>query len=211
MRRVSVADAFAAAGVSLPAQFLKSNTTNRDGTPCVRSVRGNGSARAASVAPACPTVPRARARQVQQPAFTITASHPLIWCDRAGVTLRCLHVSESALLMGFAPGWTLPLGSRVGLRAVGNAVPPPLSAAVMSAAVIAAGRPAPPPLPAPTPSHPPASRRRPLEEGATEAAEGAGEDSCTSDATVEVLAERVDALQHAVRRLRQRVGALEQG
>ena len=39
VRRVSVADAFAAAGLPLPAQFLKSNTTNRDGSPCVRSVR----------------------------------------------------------------------------------------------------------------------------------------------------------------------------
>ena len=38
VRRVSVADAFAAAGLPLPADFIKSNTSNRDGTPCVRSV-----------------------------------------------------------------------------------------------------------------------------------------------------------------------------
>ena len=112
VERVSVRDAFAAAGLPLPAQFLKSNTTNRDGSPCVRST--------------------------QQPAFTVTASHPLIWCDRAGVTVRCLTAAESAVLMGFPPGWRLPSGSRAGLRAVGNAVPPPLAKAVMACAARAA-------------------------------------------------------------------------
>ena len=99
--RVSVGDAFAAAGLPLPAQYLKSNTSNRGGTPCVRST--------------------------QQPAFAITASHPLIWCTRAGATVRCLTVAESAVLMGFPLGWHLPKGSRAGLRAVGNAVPPTLA------------------------------------------------------------------------------------
>ena len=109
VERVSVAEAFAAAGLPPPpAQFLKSNTSNRDGTPCMRSVQG--------------------------PAFTVTASHPLIWCTREGATVRCLTVGESALLMGFPAGWGLPLGSRVGLRAVGNAVPPPLAKAVMACA-----------------------------------------------------------------------------
>jgi len=108
VRRVSVAEAFAAAELPLPAEFLKSNTTNRDGSAAVRSV--------------------------QQPAFTVTASHPLVWCTRDGATLRCLTVAESALLMGFPPGWRLPQGSRVGLCAVGNAVPPPLAQAVMGCA-----------------------------------------------------------------------------
>ena len=41
VERVSVAEAFAAAGLPPPpAQFLKSNTSNRDGTPCMRSVQG---------------------------------------------------------------------------------------------------------------------------------------------------------------------------
>ena len=101
--RVSVGDAFAAAGLALPAQYLKSNTTSRGGAPCVRST--------------------------QQPAFTVTASHPLIWCDRDGVTVRCLTAAESAVLMGFPPAWKLPSGSRAGLRAVGNSVPPPLAMA----------------------------------------------------------------------------------
>ena len=94
VRRVSVADAFAAAELPLPAEFLKSNTTNRDGSAAVRSVH--------------------------QPAFTVTASHPLMWCTRDGATLRCLTVAESALLMGFPAGWRLPQGSRIRLRAVGN-------------------------------------------------------------------------------------------
>ena len=112
VQRVSVAEAFAAAGLPLPAEYIKSNTSNRDGTPCMRST--------------------------QQPAFAVTASHPLIWCTRAGDTVRCLTVAESAALMGFPPDWKLPLGSRAGLRAVGNAVPPQLARAVMSCAVAAA-------------------------------------------------------------------------
>ena len=123
--RVSVAEALAAAGLPLPAEHIKSNTTNRDGTPCMRST--------------------------QQPAFTVTASHPLIWCTRAGVTVRCLTVVESAAIMGFPPDWALPSGSRAGLRAVGNAVPPPLAKAVMLACATKAAAAAPP-----APSAPPA-------------------------------------------------------
>ena len=117
VQRVSVAEALAAAGLPLPAEHLKSNTSNRDGTPCMRST--------------------------QQPAFTVTASHPLIWCTRAGVTVRCLNVAESAALMGFPPDWKLPLGSRAGLRAVGNAVPPPLARAVMVCATSSTHEPSP--------------------------------------------------------------------
>ena len=113
VQRVSVAEALAAAGLPSPAEYIKSNTSNRDGTPCMRST--------------------------QQPAFTVTASHPLIWCTRMGATVRCLTVAESAALMGFPPDdWKHPIGSRAGLRAVGNAVPPPLAKAVMSCAVTTA-------------------------------------------------------------------------
>ena len=118
VRRVTVADAFAAAGLPLPAQHLKSNTSNRDGTPCVRSV--------------------------QQQAFTVTASHPLTWCGHDGSTVRCLSPSESALLQGFPPGWRLPTGSRMGIRAAGNAIPPPMAAAIVRCALRAAGLEAPP-------------------------------------------------------------------
>ena len=124
--RVSVAEALAAAGLPLPADHIKSNTTNRNGTPCMRSV--------------------------QQPAFAVTASHPLIWCTRAGATVRCLTVVESAALMGFPTDWKLPVGSRAGLRAVGNAVPPPLARAVMACAAKAAA--AAPPAPSAPPALP---------------------------------------------------------
>ena len=73
----------------------------------------------------------------------VTASHPLIWCTRAGAPVRCLTVAESAALMGFPPDWKLPLGSRAGLRAVGNAVPPPLARAVMSCATSPTHEPSP--------------------------------------------------------------------
>ena len=143
--RASVADAFAAAGLPLPADYVRSNTTNRDGSPCVRSV--------------------------QQPAFCVTASHPLTWCDPAGATVRCLTVAESACLMGFPPGWQLPRGSRDGIRAVGNAVPVPLSAAIMRAALgetpaaaglagVAAADAAEADALAPSPERPPASKER---------------------------------------------------
>ena len=174
VRRVSVADAFAAAGLPLAAQFIKSNTTNRDGAPCVRSV--------------------------QQPAFTVTASHPLIWCARDGTTVRCVTVAESAVLMGFAPEWKLPQGSRAGLRAVGNAVPPPLAQAVMACAVAAAHAvavhaPAEAPQAPPEPQEPP--EPQPVQGGAGSG--GAGIDGY----------EELDALRRKLRRLSRRVEALE--
>ena len=161
VRRVSVAEAFSVAGVPLPSDWIKSNTTNRDGSPCVRSVRRHparcpphiSSRRTLTHAAATPL------RQVQQPSFTVTASHPLIWARRDGTTVRCLTVAESAVLMGFAPGWKLPSGSRAGLRAVGNAVPPPLACAVMTAA---SGRAhAPEALPPPSPESPSTSSEEP--------------------------------------------------
>ena len=126
VHRVSVADAFAAAGLSLPSAHIKSNTCNRDGTPCIRSVQGQS--------------------------FTVTASHPLTWCQQDGSTIRCLTTSECALLQGFPSGWRLPTGSRLGIRAAGNAIPPPMAAAIVRCALRAAGLEAPPnPLPPPKP------------------------------------------------------------
>ena len=157
VQRVSVAEALAAAGLPLPAEHLKSNTSNRDGTPCMRST--------------------------QQPGFTVTASHPLIWCTRAGATVRCLTVAESAALMGFPPEWKLPLGSRAGLRAVGNAVPPPLAKAVMTCAVTAA-RSAPPAPPAPQEPVPPGEPER-----------GASNELAGLRRKLRRLARRVDVLE----------------
>ena len=155
VQRVSVADALAAAGLPLPAEYIKSNTSNRDGTPCMRST--------------------------QQPAFTVTASHPLIWCTRAGATVRCLTVAESAALMGFPPDWKLPLGSRAGLRAVGNAVPPPLARAVMAAPRCAE---------APTPRSP-----RQLEPAPPEHERRAGDELAGLRRKLRRLTRRVDALE----------------
>ena len=109
IERVSMQEAFKRAGVELPARYIKSNTSNRDGTACVRSV--------------------------QQQAFCVIASHPHVWCERDGNTIRCLKASECAVLMGFPTTWQIPKGSRKGIRAVGNAVPPPLAKAVMRAAM----------------------------------------------------------------------------
>lgn len=106
--RVSVAEAFRAAGIALPASYIKNNTRSRNGCPCIRSVHG--------------------------PAHTATASHPLTWCKSDGTTVRCLTVAESAVIQGFPSHWLLPYGSRAGIRAVGNAIPPPLGAAIMKAA-----------------------------------------------------------------------------
>ena len=126
VQRVTVAAAFANAGRTLPATHLKSNTCNRDGSPCIRSV--------------------------EEQAFTVTASHPLTWCDRDGSTVRCLTPAECALLQGFPSSWRLPAGSRLGIRAAGNAIPPPLSATIVRCTAIAAGlEPTlPPPIPEPT-------------------------------------------------------------
>jgi site-specific DNA-cytosine methylase len=108
VKRLSVADAFAAAGQKLPAQYIRNSTRSRSGKPCIRSVHGA--------------------------AHTQTASHPLTWCESDGKTVRCLTVQETSIIQGFSPDWLLPMGSRAGIRALGNAVPPPLSSAIMQAA-----------------------------------------------------------------------------
>ena len=110
--RVSVRKAFETAGLDLPAAYIKNNTRSRDGSPCVRSI--------------------------EECSQTVVASHPLTWCTREGTTVRCLTVQESAVLMGFPVHWQLPKGQREGMRAVGNAIPPPLSMAIMKAAAAAA-------------------------------------------------------------------------
>ena len=110
--RVTVADAFYRAGVQLPVGYIKNNTKTRAGRPCLRGVHE-----------AC---------------HTQTASHPLTWCTAEGQTVRCLSVRETAIIMGFPDDWMLPSSSRDAFRALGNAVPPPLSSAIMAAAVQAA-------------------------------------------------------------------------
>jgi site-specific DNA-cytosine methylase len=108
--RVSVADAFRRAGLeTLPADFIKNNTKTRANRPCLRHVSAQ--------------------------CHTQTASHPLVWCTADGATVRCLNVRETAIIMGFPEDWLLPTSTRAAIKAIGNAVPPPLAAAIMSAAL----------------------------------------------------------------------------
>lgn len=108
-RRVSVREAFESRGLEVPATHFKNQTRNRDGTPCVRSV--------------------------EEQSFTVCASHALTWCDREGKTYKVMTARESAILMGFAPTWRLPKGSRNAQRAVGNAMCVLMSKAIMEAAL----------------------------------------------------------------------------
>lgn len=112
--RLSVLEAFAQAGLEVPTEHIKNNTKTKTGQPCVRSVQG--------------------------PSHTQTASHPLMWCDKHGNTQRCLSIAETAVVMGFPPTWMLPQHCRPAVRALGNAVPPALSYAIMSAAAQAAAK-----------------------------------------------------------------------
>ena len=75
--------------------------------------------------------PRKASRRCDLPAYTQVAARPLFWSDSEGSTLRCLTQAETALLQTFPPGYTFPPGSRPGLGAVGNAVPPRMARAIM--------------------------------------------------------------------------------
>ena len=110
VRRTSVADAFRATGVdTLPSEYIKNNTRTRSGKPCVR--------------------------HVSRQCHTQTASHPLVWCTKEGDTIRCLNVAETAVIMGFPGDWMFPTMTRSAIKAIGNAVPPPLASAITLAAL----------------------------------------------------------------------------
>ena len=149
-------------------QPTPTSTTQRDGTPCIRSV--------------------------QQQAFTVTASHPLTWADAHGATVRCLNVQESALLMGFAPTWKLPEGSRLGIHAVGNAVPPPMAAAIMRCAVESAHLHA-ALMPTPTAMRPPSALS---DEAPASSSHPPVRKSAVSYAKYRSLKRRVEALEQAM-------------
>ena len=114
--------------------------------------------------------------------------------------------------MGFAREWALPAGARAGLRAVGNAVPPPLAAAVMRAALDASPAHAGPPPPASPLASRPRSKRS--LQAVADAAAGSDVDSEASEgseASVAALLALLGSLQTSVRRLKRRVHALERG
>ena len=89
VRRVTVSDAFAAAGFALPATRIKSNTSNRDGSPCIRasSDSSTGFSQCGSSSAA------RRARHW----FGGSAASPLARCTRhrllrSGLALRCVRI-----------------------------------------------------------------------------------------------------------------------
>lgn len=78
-------------------------------------------------------------RDVEQAAFTLTASHPLVWANSDGKTVRVFSVDESAVMMAFPVSWEVPKGQRVGIRAIGNAIPPTFSERLVEAVFQANG------------------------------------------------------------------------
>jgi hypothetical protein len=108
-KRQSVREAFTQHGLLVPAPCFKNQTMSRSGAPCVRNV--------------------------EQQSHTVCASHPLTWTSSDGRTVRVMSPRESAILMGFPQTWRLPKGSRVGQRAVGNALCVAMSKAIVEAAL----------------------------------------------------------------------------
>ena len=104
-RLVGVRDAFFKAGLTVPAPSFKNQTRRRDGT--------------------------AHCRTVEQPAFTVCASHGLTWCHKNGKTVRTMSTEESAVLMGISSDWVLPRGSRDGQRAVASGMCPGVAKAIV--------------------------------------------------------------------------------
>ena len=118
-RRVSVREAFAEQGQTVPAPCFKNQTRGRDGLPCRRSV--------------------------EEQAFTVCASHALTWAQRDGRTVKVMTARDSAVLMGFGTSWRLSKGSRAAQRAVGNALCVSMAKAIMQAAIsLETGAPLPP-------------------------------------------------------------------
>jgi DNA (cytosine-5)-methyltransferase 1 len=109
-RRVSAREALENAGMEVPALHIKNSSQNKkNGLPLMRSV--------------------------EEPCYTIVASHPLTWCTRNGKTVRGLTNDESAVFMSFPDTWIIPPTARLGLRAVGSAMCVKMSTAIATAAM----------------------------------------------------------------------------
>jgi site-specific DNA-cytosine methylase len=74
-------------------------------------------------------------RPISRPSFTVTAGHPLVFCNTDRSLVRCMTPSESAALVGLPPGWELPRKVGEAQRGVGNVVAPPLAHAMVSSAL----------------------------------------------------------------------------
>lgn len=70
-------------------------------------------------------------RSINRPAFTVTASHGLVWCTNDRILVRCMTPTESAALVGLPPTWKLPNAVGAAQRAVGNVVSSALSHALV--------------------------------------------------------------------------------
>tara|TARA_B100000767_G_scaffold3994_1_gene3773 strand:+ start:287 stop:1387 length:1101 start_codon:yes stop_codon:yes gene_type:complete len=112
--RASIDAAFRANGLAVPA-----------GTVSVSVSRG------------AKVVAAGKRRCLTDIAPTICASTPLIFTDQEGKSLGCLSPRHSAALMGFGREWQLPTNSREAQRAVGNAIPIPLSRCMARAVKVA--------------------------------------------------------------------------
>jgi len=106
--QVSVRTAFESIGQHPPAAFYKNQTQSENGGPTMRGV--------------------------ETQSFTVCAGHALTWCEADGTSVRVMTARESAILMGFPSSWSLPRGSRVGQKAVGNAMCVGLAKAIIRAA-----------------------------------------------------------------------------
>lgn len=109
---VCIADAFAAAGLPVPASHIKS-VSGKD-PKFVRSVR--------------------------EQAFTVVASRAPTWCNSDGETVRMASVDEIRVLMGAPEGLALPKSKKPAIAGLGNGVPGQLALAILGAAAASGGR-----------------------------------------------------------------------
>lgn len=79
-------------------------------------------------------------RPISRPAFTVTAGHPLVFCNRDRSLVRCMTPRESAVLVGLPKDWELPRTVSAAQRAAGNVVAPALAKAIVLSALALSGR-----------------------------------------------------------------------
>ena len=94
-RPVSVREAFTQAGIVPRGDFVKNNSSSREGT---------------------------NLRPISMPSFTICASRQINWGNGSGETIACMNVAEGACLMGFGNDLNLQLGAKDAQRVLGNGV-----------------------------------------------------------------------------------------
>jgi len=118
-QRVSVRDAFAREGITIPKESTHIKNTSRitDGT-ALRPITGHS--------------------------FTCCAARALSWCTAAGDTVQSMKPQHTRVLMGLPQGFALSGKQRIDQRVLGNGVVYGLAKAIALAAM---GRPIPPASP----------------------------------------------------------------